>query len=90
MKKFQELKKVVYFLSAQIGIHGLLVQEVLGPSNNTVHSNVLSQQEDPNCIVTGYLCLFLHINTIIHRSSLPALPTYDSLSSLSHSFPKFF
>ena len=40
--------------------------------------------------VTNPRHLWKSINTILHRSSLPALPTYDSLSSLSHSFAKFF
>ena len=34
--------------------------------------------------------LWSNINTLLHRSPLPALPTCDSLSSLSQSFAKFF
>jgi hypothetical protein len=34
--------------------------------------------------------LWKNVNKLLHRSSLPALPSYDSLSLLSQSFAKFF
>jgi len=40
--------------------------------------------------VTNPRHLWKNINKILHRSSLPALLTYDSLNTLSHSFAKFF
>ena len=34
--------------------------------------------------------LWNNINKILHRSSMPVLPSYESLSSLSQSFATFF
>jgi hypothetical protein len=37
-----------------------------------------------------HLSVHIHVNKLLHRSSSPALPSYDSLSLLSQSFAKFF
>ena len=64
-------------------------------ATNLYHASIIKAKRAYNSSliassITNPRLLWKNINTILHRSSLPALPTYDSLSSLSHSFAKFF
>ena len=67
----------------------------LRTATNLYHASIIKAKRAYNCSlisssITNPRHLWKNINTIFHRSPLPALPTNDSLSSLSHSFAKFF
>jgi len=52
-------------------------------AKRTYNSSLISSSS------TNLRQLWNNINILLHRSSLPALPSYDSLSLLSQSFAKF-
>ena len=67
----------------------------LRTATNLYHASIIKAKRAYNSSlisssVTNPRYLWKKINTIRHRSSLPGLPTYDSFSSSSHSFPKLF
>ena len=94
------LKKNSQFLSVILNVSGIghiplmvlqtfallpiyIMQQSLKPKR-AYNSSLISSS------ITNPRHLWKSINTILHRSSLPALPTYDSLSALSHFFDKLF
>ncbi len=64
-------------------------------ATNLYHAAIIKAKKACNSSLISYSItnprhLWKSINTILHRSSLPALPTYDSLSSLLIPLPIFF
>jgi hypothetical protein len=63
-------------------------------ATNLYHAAIIKAKRAYNCsLISSSITprhLWKNINAILHRSSLPVLPTYDSLNTLSHPFAKFF
>jgi len=67
----------------------------LRSATNRYHAAIIKPKRTYNSSLissssTNLRQLWKNINILLHRSSLTALPSYDSLSLLSQSFAKFF
>ena len=75
--------------------HSLEDHKNLRSATNQYHAAIIKAKRTYNSSLISSSSanprqLWKNVNKLLHRTSLPALPSYDSLSLLSQSFAKFF